>query len=79
MLSGMYHTADEGKYLNYWMRNIPGYFSAAGLRFGNCLACPAYLRVYRSSYPALSIGTPADRRAFIPPMPRPPARAQHQT
>ena len=65
MLSGMYHTADEGKYLNYWMRNIPGYFSAAGLRFGNCAACSAYYVFTDPAYPALSIRKLPSARAFI--------------
>ena len=65
MLSGMYHSADEGKYLNFWMRNVPGYFSAAGLRFNNCWACTAYYVFTDPSYPTLSIKTLPTARAFI--------------
>ena len=65
MLSGMYPNADEGKYLNYWMRNIPGYFNAAGLRYGNCAACTTYYAFTDPSYPALDIRKLPTARAFI--------------
>jgi hypothetical protein len=65
MLSGMYHTADEGKYLNFWMRHIPGYFNASGLRYGNCAACTAYYVFTDPSYPAWDMTKLPTARAFI--------------